>query len=197
VRLYFTRHGESEANRLQVISNRDLQHALTPAGVIQAEALAARFARMPISRIYTSPILRARQTGEILSAQLGVPLELADGLREPDCGALEGRCDAEAWAEHRVWMETWLSGRDLDRGPQGGESYAAVRKRFTSFVLDLVGKYKDSPTEFILLTHGAALLFSLPGLVEGLDVPYLHEHGVGHADVLQVVYRDGRLILEA
>src|SRR5512140_3617462 len=101
MRLYFTRHGESEANRLKIISNRDLPHPLTETGRLQASTLAERLRTRPILRVYASPLLRARQTGEILSTALKVPLELVDGLREPDCGELEGRTDADARAAHR------------------------------------------------------------------------------------------------
>lgn len=194
MRLYFTRHGESEANRLRVISNRDLPHPLTEAGRLQALALADRLRLKPITRIYASPLLRARQTGEILSASLSVPLELVDGLREPDCGVLEGRGDAEAWAAHKTWLDTWLSGRELDKGPTGGETYHAVRERFTSFIKALVIGCERASDEFVLVTHGEAMLIGLPGLVGNLDAKYILEHGLGYADILCVECREGKLM---
>jgi broad specificity phosphatase PhoE len=36
MKLYVTRHGESEANILHIISNRDLPHPLTKKGSLQA-----------------------------------------------------------------------------------------------------------------------------------------------------------------
>jgi len=193
VKLYFSRHGESEANRLRIISNRDLPHPLTEAGRLQAEALAERLRGKPLTRIYASPILRARQTGESLSAALTVPLELTDGLREPDCGVLEGRGDPQAWSEHKSWLDAWLDGQKRDQGPQGGETYNTVRGRFIRFVMDLAGKFGESPAEFILVTHGAVMLFGLPGMVEGLDARYLLEHGLDHAGLLVVEYKGGIL----
>lgn len=108
MRLYFARHGQSEANVLEVISNRGLVHPLTDLGRQQAAELAQSLASVPIARIYSSPLLRAVQTAEIVSATLHVPLEIADALREPDCGIMEGRSDDAAWDEHRRVWHAWL-----------------------------------------------------------------------------------------
>ena len=196
MKLYFTRHGESEANRLRIISDRDLPHPLTETGRQQAAELAEKLRGKPLTCIYASPILRARQSGDILSAALNVPLVLEDALREPDCGLLEGRGDAEAWAEHKLWFEAWLAGRDLDIGPQGGETCNIVRQRFAQFIEKLMEKYGESPAEFVLVTHGEAMLFGLPGLVENLDAHYLLEHGIGHAGLLTVSCESGKMILQ-
>lgn len=194
MKLYFTRHGESEANRLKVISNRSLEHPLTETGRQQAEALALRLRGFQISRIYASPILRARQTGEILATRLTVPLDLVEGLREPDCGIYEGRGDEEAWAGQRYWLETWLAGEDLDQGPPEGETYEAVRGRFCGFVQGLVSQYGDSPNEFVLVTHGEAMLIGLPALVSTLEAGFLLKNGLAHTGLLVVEYMDGELV---
>jgi 2,3-bisphosphoglycerate-dependent phosphoglycerate mutase len=194
MKLYFTRHGESEANRLRIISNRDLPHGLTGTGRLQALELAEKLQARPITRIYASPLLRARQTGEILSTALSVPLEPAEALREPDCGVLEGHSDPQAWAEHKYWLDTWLVGRELDNGPQGGETCIAIRDRFTIFIKELVREYGQSPAEFVLVTHGEVLLLGLPGLVEGLDADHLLERNPEHGAFLTVECKEKRLI---
>ena len=91
MKFYFTCHGQSEANILKIISNRDLRHALTEKGQQQARALAGRLSGNAFERIISSPNLRARQTSEILSTCLDVPCVVDDGLREFDCGVAEGR----------------------------------------------------------------------------------------------------------
>ena len=52
MRLYFVRHGESEANLLQEFSNRGLKHGLTPTGVRQATALAEALRGLQVAKIY-------------------------------------------------------------------------------------------------------------------------------------------------
>ena len=82
MRLYFARHGESEANTTGVFSNRPPGHALTAAGREQAQGLADRLRAEGIAQIYSSPLLRAQQTAEILAATVGAPVEVPDALRE-------------------------------------------------------------------------------------------------------------------
>ena len=57
--LYFARHGESEANIQNVISNRGLQHPLTLNGRKQAARLAEHLKDAGLAGIFCSPIQRA------------------------------------------------------------------------------------------------------------------------------------------
>ena len=91
MRIYFARHGESQANLLHEISNRGLRHGLTRKGREQAEGLARRLQGIPIATIYSSPVLRAIETSVILAHRLDVDYEVTEALREYDCGILEGR----------------------------------------------------------------------------------------------------------
>ncbi len=81
MRIYFTRHGESQANILRQISNRGLVHPLTRIG------RESRRLRWPIgSGIAPSPgstparMLRAIETSVIVANRLGVEYEVTDAL---------------------------------------------------------------------------------------------------------------------
>jgi probable phosphoglycerate mutase len=193
MKLYFTRHGESEANTRRIISNRNLPHPLTRNGRQQVEALAKKMAGRSITRIYASPIPRAKETAEILSAALKVPVECADALREPDCGVLEGRGDEEAWAEHNYWKEAWLKGCQLEHGPQGGETCQEVRKRLTDFFEKMIAGYGETDYEFLLVMHGALILFGLPEVLTGMDQRTILDHGLEHTAYLESELQDGKL----
>lgn len=84
MRLYFARHGESEANVQQVFSNRPGVHGLTETGRRQAEALAGNLRGIAFTELYCSPVLRAVQTAEIVASRLHLTYEIEDGLREYD-----------------------------------------------------------------------------------------------------------------
>jgi broad specificity phosphatase PhoE len=55
-----------------------------------AQAFAQAYASMTGEAIYTSPMLRARQTADPLSRLTGVPTTLEDGLKEIGYGEWEG-----------------------------------------------------------------------------------------------------------
>ena len=94
MRLYFVRHGESEANLLHVIANRGHRYGLTARGQQQAVALVHQLRQVPVSGLFTSPLRRAVETATILSHAWGRPFHLTEALREYDCGVLENRSDA-------------------------------------------------------------------------------------------------------
>ena len=113
MKLYFVRHGESEANTQHVISNRASPFGLTPLGERQALALAETLKAIPITVIFSSPVLRARQTAEILSNALYQSFQITEALREYDCGILEEKSDAESWRLHSEISEDWMLHHDF------------------------------------------------------------------------------------
>lgn len=76
------RHGEV-ANPEEVVYGRLPGFPLNEEGRRQIRAVAARLAEEPLEAIYTSPMLRARQTAEILARRHpGAPLVESDLLAE-------------------------------------------------------------------------------------------------------------------
>ena len=61
--------GESEANLLHEFSNRGLRHGLTDLGREQAGLLAEALAGVSAVRLFSSPLLRAVQTAELVGAR--------------------------------------------------------------------------------------------------------------------------------
>jgi broad specificity phosphatase PhoE len=180
MRLYFVRHGESEANVQSVISNRDLPHPLTELGREQARQLAQAMAAVPVARIYSSPLLRARQTAEILSAALGAPVEITDALREFDCGIAEGRSDDEAWSSCRRVVDDWLGRGDPSSRVEGGESFTDIKARFVPFVERVVQERQGSRANVILLGHGGVFALMLPLVLANIDAAFVGGHPILH-----------------
>jgi len=78
--IYLVRHGESEGNIRDVHGHHE--HALTPKGRKQARHVADRLTKLPIEVLVASTMVRARETGEIISDKISVPLELSDLFTE-------------------------------------------------------------------------------------------------------------------
>ncbi len=133
MKLYFLRHGESEANLLHEFSNRGFKHGLTERGFQQADELAQNLRGIPFLKIYSSPLKRAIQTAEILGEHLEIPFETNDALREYDCGLLEGKSDPESWGIYHRVFDQWLDGQWDVRIP-GGESHLEIQARFIPFI---------------------------------------------------------------
>jgi 2,3-bisphosphoglycerate-dependent phosphoglycerate mutase len=167
MRLYFVRHGESVANTAGIISNRALPHPLTDKGRQQAQGLAQKLRNESVAKIFSSPILRAKQTAEILAQALDVPLEIADALREYDCGTLEGKSISEHEQDYAQLFAAWRAGK-WDSRFDGGESLLDIRARFVPFVEQLMRKATVTDT-FVLVSHGGTLLSTLPFVLNNIN----------------------------
>ncbi|MFZ5932848.1 MAG: histidine phosphatase family protein [Patescibacteria group bacterium] len=80
MKVYLVRHGQSFGNQ-----EGQFQHPETPLsdiGKMQAKILAKRLKEVSFDVIYSSPLIRARQTAEIISRKLGKPIELWEDIQE-------------------------------------------------------------------------------------------------------------------
>ena len=179
MKLYFARHGESEANTRHVISNRESPFRLTPQGKGQAITLARNLRDVPFTAIFSSPVRRARETADILSASFGVPYQITEVLREYDCGILEEKSDKESWRVHREIAEDWTLNHNYQRKPEGGECFLDIQNRFLPFIESL----KHGNDEHILLIgHGGLFQLMLPLVLSNIDNDFVRSHGIGHTE---------------
>ncbi len=194
MRLYFARHGQSEANTRHIISNREQPLGLTPLGKEQAQALAQSLKEVPISAIYSSPVFRARETSDILSAAFGKPYQVTEVLREYDCGFLEDQSDEESWRLHRQYFDDWTLCQNYLSKPEGGECFEDIRKRFIPFIENLKrnDSYKDA--HILLIGHGGLFLLMLPLILTNIDYSFAISHGIGNTEYILAEQQDNELI---
>jgi broad specificity phosphatase PhoE len=93
------RHGVTDWNRQGLFQGRT-DNPLNDTGMAQARAAAERLRKFSFDRVVTSPLLRARQTAEIIATAASKPLDVDDGIIECDFGSLEGTSIAEAMQSH-------------------------------------------------------------------------------------------------
>src|SRR5262245_29645425 len=99
--IYIARHGETAWTITgQHTGLTDL--ALTPQGECNARKLAGRLNGLSFTRVFTSPLRRARRTCEL--AGFGQVAEVDSDLVEWDYGEYEGRRTAEIRAERPDWQ---------------------------------------------------------------------------------------------
>jgi broad specificity phosphatase PhoE len=83
--IFFIRHGETEANKYRIHQSSD-EH-LTPKGRLQAHHISHYLEGLEIDTLLCSPYVRARETAEVLSRQLGIPFTETESVvevRRPD-----------------------------------------------------------------------------------------------------------------
>lgn len=80
MKLYFVRHGETDANLAKRVVGTNDQ--LTATGHKQAEALTERFLSTPIDLILTSPQKRANETAQIIANKTCKKVQVTEFLNE-------------------------------------------------------------------------------------------------------------------
>ncbi|HEY6298200.1 MAG TPA: histidine phosphatase family protein [Candidatus Binatus sp.] len=149
-KLIMVRHGESEGNAIRRFTTSG-EAKITDLGRRQALEAAVRIKLMfqPIL-VIASTFARARETGLIIAAELGVPIEYEERFREMSLGDLAGKpydsiANDPTFDPKRSWL--W-------RAPNG-ESHEDVLKRVAP-VLDAVAKkYPDD--EIVVVSHGGVM----------------------------------------
>lgn len=87
--LILVRHGESVANVSGILSSGLDRYPLTNEGRMQVERVAAKIENIEVDNFYTSPVLRALETSEIISEHTGIRPEVNPLLVERNFGKLE------------------------------------------------------------------------------------------------------------
>lgn len=110
--IFFIRHGATEGNlRRRYIGRTD--EPLCEAGIAQVKALQKR--GLSVDRLFVSPMLRTRQTADILFPKMHYTV--VDGLIETDFGRFEGK-SADKLSGDPAY-QAWVDAMCLTPHPRG------------------------------------------------------------------------------
>jgi 2,3-bisphosphoglycerate-dependent phosphoglycerate mutase len=153
--LFVFRHAETTDNSNHIFSGwRDPD--LTSKGLLQAEEVAQQLKQAKIDYAFTSHLLRARRTLEIvLKPHLNVPVFIDDRLIERCYGTLQGKSKTEIAAERSEWFAKVHRGYDFP-SPEG-ESLKMVESRTLPFVVQLKGWLQKKPGNVAISCHGNSM----------------------------------------
>ncbi|MDQ3070151.1 MAG: histidine phosphatase family protein [Acidobacteriota bacterium] len=163
--LYLVRHGQTSYSR----DNRfcgSLDPALTASGEAMAQAFAQAYAPVAWAGIYTSPMLRARQTADPLTRLTHIPATVDEGLSEIAYGEWEGLRQDEVKAQWPDAFAYWAE-NVASRGTPGGETAFHVAARAMRSVEAIRTRHQDG--NVLLVSHKATLRIITCALL-GLDV---------------------------
>ncbi len=177
--IVLARHGESEANALGLFSNIGFKHGLTDKGREQASSLARAISDIGIERLYSSPLMRAVETSEIVAELLGLNRIIIDyRLREYGVGELEGKSDQASWDIFAKNRELWEEAEKRDQCLGHGETFNQVSARLASLLDDIQEDGKDS----LLIGHGGLFSIGLEACVRNLSYAYCRSDPLGPAE---------------
>lgn len=165
-RLILIRHGESTWNQERRIQG-NLDPGLSDRGRLQAALLGDRLKGGPFTALHTSTLRRALETATVLGDALGLLPQPADGLREINLGAWEGKTAPEIRTEWGDAYDRWLD-RPLDASaPLGGEGLRDFQQRAVGALEKIYAGSLDG--DLLIVAHGGVIKAYLCHIL-GLDL---------------------------
>jgi len=139
--IHFIRHGQTDANLQRVLAGGEHDIPLNATGIRQAEAFGAANQSFikNVDTVYVSPMIRARQTADLVIQGHKKPVEVIENLREWILGDWSGLAyDA---------LPDILSTRP---DPPGGEPW----NKFQNRCLKAIRQLAENKEKILIVAHG-------------------------------------------
>lgn len=177
MRLTLVRHGQSMGN-LEGRMQGQQDWPLSPLGREQAAAAGKRYAGRQPDRILTSPLIRARETGEIVFP--GREMSAEPGFMEVCEGDWEGRPIKEIMTREPQYLTGWFQAGSGIAAP-GGETVEALYGRVTEALLRrLAEAQQDGIKDLFIFSHYCAIMAMVGCLTRG-GIPSMLHIATGNA----------------
>lgn len=150
--LYIMRHGETDWNAGHKLQGRT-DIPLNDNGRRMAAAAAEEYREIPLDVCYCSPLVRARETAEIVLRGRGIPIHTDDRLREMSFGIYEGieNCFQIPDCPMKVFFRDPANYRTVE----GGESFEELFARTGEFLQEVVEPLLAEGKNVLIVGHGA------------------------------------------
>lgn len=156
---YLIRHGETDWNVKKIIQGHS-DNPLNKIGEKQAKELVKKFKNIHFDAIFSSDLLRAKKTAEIIAQEKQLAVKTTQFLRERAFGKLEGKPS--------LWLIAWRKAikRGIDsltkeekkvlikEDPQI-ESDESMMSRFLTFIREIAIGYAGK--KVLLVSHGGLM----------------------------------------
>lgn len=165
VELYCIRHAQSKANSKHILASQR-SYSLTALGHTDAELAAVDLREKILGGssfdvIISSPLIRAVETADHIAKEFSLSLKRDSRLSEQHLGRFSGMSYREAEADPGYEQQRDKRWNWVPDG--GGESYAMICDRVSSFLADLSRRYRDEIADdecvyrILLVTHAVTM----------------------------------------
>lgn len=183
--LVLVRHGETDSNiKGTYLGWTDVE--LNARGIEQARTAKEKLHGAAIDGIFSSPLLRAKQTAEIINESFTVEIQWVDALKERNFGAWDNLTYKEIVdrypEEHDLWTKDWINYCMAE-----GESSIQAFRRVIGFVDELVTKHKKGT--FLLVTHLGCVRKIISHLL-GMGLEGSWRFKVDNAGICRIIIND-------
>jgi len=147
----FMRHGEADNNVNRILVGRHIESHLTEIGKQQVRDTANYLKEIVIDKVFVSPVIRARETAEIVCDVINLDYEIDERLYEIELGKLVGMNYEDIIEKHGNLFLKFYSGDEQMLDDYGVESFTSVKMRIKHLLDEAMERYPDK--NIIFVTH--------------------------------------------
>lgn len=155
LKIHLIRHGATDANVQGMYIGGKTDLPLSPEGFDELRLLRDNNEYPKIQKLYSSPMLRARQTAALLFPDTDITL--IENMREYDFGAFEGKTAIEL--EGNPYFASWVAGKIS--APEGESNTDFVKRICLGFNEIVVDMLQNNISEAAVVMHGGAIMMLL------------------------------------
>jgi 2,3-bisphosphoglycerate-dependent phosphoglycerate mutase len=147
----FMRHGEADNNVNRILVGRHIESHLTEIGRQQVRDTANYLKEILVDKVFVSPVIRARETADIICDVINLDYEIDERLYEIELGKLVGMNYEDIIEKHGNLFLKFYSGDEQMLDDYGVESFTSVKMRIKHLLDEAMERYPDK--NIIFVTH--------------------------------------------
>lgn len=156
MKIFFIRHGESEANVNKILSSRPEEpYNLTPKGITQIKKAARNLSDYKITDIYSSPLVRTIHSANIIKQECLIEKDpiIDNRLTEVNYGKYSGHFNNSELDSVRLKQ---VNGDYEIRFGEYGENRRQILTRICDFLIDIIKSYQNKEN-VVVVSHGTVI----------------------------------------
>ena len=156
MKIYFIRHGETIWNKEKKIQGRS-DIPLNQFGRELAKITSLSLKDIPFDVVYSSPLIRAKETACILTNNRNLDIIEDERLLEMSFGEEEGESLTEIHAHPEMKLYNFIHNPGEYIPPVGGESFEELYERCKSFIEEIIFPAENKYQYMLIVGHGALI----------------------------------------
>jgi len=182
--LYIMRHGKTEWNEMHKLQGRT-DIALNNEGIAMARAAREEYRDTNIDLCFSSPLVRAKETAEILLSGRDVPIITDDRLKEMSFGEYEGL--EYSFKDANCPIDVIFTKPEEYRESIGGaETFEELYERTWSFLSERVFPEVENGKDVLIVGHGA-MNSAIVCQIKGLPISEFWSSGLEQCKLLMLM----------
>ncbi len=190
-RLILVRHGETKRNSEAKLQGRGSDFPLNAKGIEQVRSLGLALKDEKLEAIYSSPLKRALETAQAISAYHHLQVHTDHALEEIDMGLIEGLDLAEVKKSQADFWKRWRE-EDYSAPLPGGESVLQVQQRAWGAIQGILRRYREGTV--VVVSHALCLQTVITAIL-GVPLSIFSRFRLGLASITTFQIDNERTIL--